>query len=132
MGESGDLVRRWIEGGWNGKDKSLIDELFHPNYTAEGGASAYYGDIKNLDDLKNYFDIVMQCCPQLNLEIVNIIDAGTFVSLEYIASGPIVMDMGPLKENPNPEPIRCADVYEIEDGKIKRRLLAFSELNKWM
>ena len=132
MGASGDLILRWIEEGWNGKNKSIIDELFHPNFIAEGGVSAYYGGIKDREDLKNYFDIVMRCSPKLNLEVVNIIDAGMFVSLEYIASGPIVMDMGPLKANPNPEPIRCADVYEIEDGKIKRRLLAFSELNKWM
>jgi predicted ester cyclase len=68
-------LRRWFEEGWGGRDFDLIDELFAPEFLAEGGA------LGRLDRLsyKVYCKRIIEMNPDIQNEVIELLPAGDIV-----------------------------------------------------
>jgi|GEM_PF-1052036 predicted ester cyclase len=70
-----DSLSRWFEEGWRQRNFDLIDDLFAPEFLAEGGASG------RLDRLgyKTYCKRIIDMNPDLDTEIIEMVPAGDIV-----------------------------------------------------
>lgn len=123
--EACSLIRRWFEEGWNGQNSDLIDEIFAPGFTAEGGP---HGTLDRLS-YKQYHQDVTTASPDLVCEIVNLYESEGFVVTHIHASGTHSGCVGDLEASGEMVTTEIIDVWKIIDGKIvERRNAEFDSL----
>lgn len=69
------VLERWFVEGWKERNFDLIEELFAPEFLAEGGASG------RLDRMgyKTYCERIIVMNPDLDTEVVELLPAGEIV-----------------------------------------------------
>jgi predicted ester cyclase len=119
--ENVELIKKWINEGWNARNPALIDELFHPDFEVAGRPNKRVG----LDGYKRYVNDILSAFLDWHLEIRECISEGDIVVITYQATG---THTG-LGYSTHPPSGNCldtvvVDVWRIMDGKIRERINA--------
>jgi len=115
--QSVTIVRRWFEEGWNKKDSKLIEELFSPSFRADGGP---HGILDRLG-YKQYFEAVHLASPDIQCEIIELLDAGEYVVSKIISEGTHSGSVNGMEASGEFVSTEIIDVWYIVDGKIVER-----------
>ena len=79
------IVRRWVEGGWNGGNLGLIDELYSPNYTMHDPTLPM--PITSSEAFKHFVTMYRTAFPNIHFTIENIIAEGDKVTWTFVSTG---------------------------------------------
>lgn len=115
--ENVEIVRRWLEEGWNGKNVDLADELFSPDFTAQGGP---HGKV-SLSDYKLYVQVALAAFPDLRCSIIELIPAGEIVVSKVRVRGTHTGEAQGVAPTGVDIDTRVTDVWLVRDGRIHER-----------
>jgi predicted ester cyclase len=116
-----DNLRRWFGDGWGQRDFDLIDELFAPEFQAEGGGAA------RLDRLgyKAYCESIIKMTPDLSTHVVELIPAGDIVVSRVRTSGTHSGEVQGHQPTGRAFDTIVTDVWKFDDdGRIINRVNA--------
>ena len=79
------MVRRWVDGGWNSGDLSLVDEMYAPNYMIHdpsqpdfsGGAEAF----------KGFVSAFRAGLPDIHFKVEELVAEGDMVAWRFTTTG---------------------------------------------
>jgi steroid delta-isomerase-like uncharacterized protein len=77
------IVRRWVEGGWNGGDLDLVDELYAQDYTLNDPAMPVHGR----EGFKQYVTMYRSVFPDLRFTLEDLVAEGDKVAWRLTARG---------------------------------------------
>jgi steroid delta-isomerase-like uncharacterized protein len=77
------IVSRWVEGGWNGGDLSLVDEHYAENYTLHDPAMPIHGR----EGFKQYVTMYRGVFPDLHFTLEDMVAEGETVAWRITARG---------------------------------------------
>ena len=115
--ENVELIRRWLEEGWNEQNIELADELFAEDFVAQGGPH----EKVSLAEYKLYAHSVLTAFPDMVCEIIDIIPAGELVVTTVRVTGThagVVQGVPPSGVEID---TRVIDVWLVRDGRISER-----------
>ena len=113
----GNIVRRWLEEGWNDGNLDLIDDLFSPLFKAEGGP---HGILDRLS-YRQYAQAVRAAAPDLTAELIEVMEAGEFVITRVISSGTHTGEIPGIGASKKTFSTEVVDVWKVIDGLIVER-----------
>lgn len=126
--EAHELIRRWIEVGWNQRDSSLISKTFHESYRGVGGVATIIGEIRGHDGIRSYVEKMHASIDDLRFEILDLFVGGELAMLKYRITGKHVGSL--YGEEPTQEAVDVigVDLYKFhEDGRILHRSVGHDE-----
>jgi steroid delta-isomerase-like uncharacterized protein len=77
------IVRRWVEGGWNGGNLDLVDEFYADDYTLHDPAMPVHGR----EGFKQYVTMYRSVFPDLRFALEDVIAEGDTVAWRITACG---------------------------------------------
>jgi steroid delta-isomerase-like uncharacterized protein len=77
------IVRRWVEGGWNGGNLDLVDEFYADDYILHDPAMPVHGR----EGFKQYVTIYRSVFPDLRFALEDVIVEGDTVAWRITARG---------------------------------------------
>ena len=77
------IVSRWFEGGWNGGNLELVDELYADDYTLHDPAMPVHGH----EGFKQYVAMYRSVFPDLHFTLEDVIAEGHTVAWRITARG---------------------------------------------
>lgn len=115
-------LRRWIEEGWNQRDLSLVEELFHEEIVTEGRVRADGVEMVGRQAVVDFLEKMVHAIPDIQIEILNLTAAGDLVVAEYRITG---THQNPYREGA-PAPGDAVEFFVTEvarfvDGQIFHR-----------
>lgn len=84
--ENKNIVRHWIEDGWNKGNLAVLDEVYAPNYVQHDNP-ALPQPVMSSEDLKKYVTAYRTALPDLHFTIDDLIADGDEVVWRFTASG---------------------------------------------
>jgi len=123
------LLRRWIDEGWNAQNLQVIGEIFSEDYEATGGLSNLVGDIHGHDGLSEYAQRTFDAFSDLKVAIREIHVCGNIAMLAYHFTGTHTGSLIGEKPTGNTLDMKSVDVFQYCDGKIIKRLVAHHDAN---
>lgn len=122
MDESAEcaIIRRWFEEGWNERNPDLIDTMFAPGFTAEGGP---HGTLDRLS-YKQYFLSVTAASPDMQCEIIQLYDSGGFVVSHILSVGTLSHTFAGMEASGKKFTTDIIDIWKVDDGLISERMNA--------
>ena len=120
-GGNEELIKKWINEGWNARNPALIDELFHPDFEVAGRPNKRVG----LDGYKRYINDFMSAFPDMHFEVRECISEGEIVVITYRVTGTHSgLGYGTHPPSGNLLETVVVDVWRVLDGKIRERINA--------
>jgi steroid delta-isomerase-like uncharacterized protein len=77
------IVRRWVEGGWNGGNLDLVDEFYADDYILHDPAMPVHGR----EGFKQYVTMYRSVFPDLRFALEDVIAEGDTVAWRITARG---------------------------------------------
>ncbi len=104
------LVRRFVEEVQNEHNIDAVDELFSPDYAADGGA--------NLEDLKTFLAMVFAAFPDMRMTIHDQIAEGQKVVTHKTFTGTHMSTFRGVPATGKELTFEIVDMFTVVDGQI--------------
>ncbi len=124
-----NLLKRWIDQGWNAQNLEIIPEIFSEEYEASGGSSNIIGSIHGHEGLRQYAKMTFDAFSDLYVEILELYVCGDIAMLSYQFTGTHTGSLNGEEPTGNQLDIHGVDVFQFEDGLIIKRLVANYDAN---
>jgi predicted ester cyclase len=111
------VLTRWFKEGWGKRNFDLVDELFSPEFIAEGGIAG------KLDRLayKAYCKRVIEVSPDMNSVILELIPAQEIIVSRVRSTGTHGGSAQGVKATGSHYDTIIIDVWKFKDGLIVKR-----------
>jgi steroid delta-isomerase-like uncharacterized protein len=107
------IVSKWVAGGWNGGDLSLVDE-FYANYTLH---SPGMPDVQGTEGFKAFVTMYRTACPDIHFTIEDMIAEGDKVAWRATTRGTHRGDLMGIPPTGRSIEVSSSIVSRFENGK---------------
>ena len=116
------VLRRYWEQALNGRDLTLLDELFAPDFVAHGDSS------QTLDDFRRVIAIIYSAFPDIRESIEDLIAEGDKAVVRFTATGTPTGEFMGLAPTGRGIQASGISIFRLAGGKIVERWSVFDEL----
>jgi predicted ester cyclase len=122
------LLRRWIKVGWNERNMSIIDEVFHEDIISEGAVRARAEPLVGVKAVIEFQEKMITAIPDIHIEILNMVSAADIVIGEYLITGTHLAPFGEGAPSPKDKvEMNVTEVARFRDGRIFHRRTVISD-----
>ncbi|MBD3369437.1 hypothetical protein GF402_03625 [Candidatus Fermentibacteria bacterium] len=121
-----EIVRRWIEEGWNGGDVGIVDELYHPDFTAQP-MLAGHPELRGSQSVKDYVLGMRAAFPDLNFTIKYLIAEDDYVAGAFRVEGTHKGTLFGIPATGKTVDFEAVDIWRFRDDRIVERPLAVAD-----
>jgi steroid delta-isomerase-like uncharacterized protein len=106
------IVSRWVEGGWNNGDLSLVDE-FYANYTLHSNGIP---DVQGAEEFKAFVRMYRSAFPDIHFTLEDMVAEGDKVAWRVTTRGTHQGDFMGIPPTDRPIEVSSSIVSRFEDG----------------
>jgi steroid delta-isomerase-like uncharacterized protein len=121
-----EVVKRWIDEGWNRGRVDVADELFAHEFSA-AAMDAVSGDLGCVDDLKAYVLTIRSAFPDVRFTVEHLVAEGDKVVGAFGVEGTHTGALWGIPATGRAVSFKAIDVWRFRDGKIVERCIAAAD-----
>lgn len=111
-----ELVRRWIDGGWNADDnEKVMQEVFAEDWIDGDAPEGPHG----WDGIRAFVDTYRSAFPDVRIEILQLVADDDFVAFRWRAEGTHTGSLFGKERTGNPVAFTGHTLHRVEDGLLK-------------
>ena len=121
-----EIVRRWIEEGWNRGNVDIADDLYSPEFTAEPMRE---GELRTegIQAVKDYVLHLRAAFPDLHFTVRYLVAEGDIVVGAFQIEGTHSGTLFGIPATGKKVSFTAVDVWRFQEGKIRERPLAVAD-----
>lgn len=108
------IVSRWVEGGWNGGDLSMVDDLYAADYTLHSPGSP---DVQGHGAFKAFVTMFRTAFPDIHFTIEDVVADGDKVAWRVTTRGTHGGELMGIAPTGKPAVISSSIVSRFDGGK---------------